>query len=156
MTGATDVHLAAGPHNDDLKPSQARARESAALQPRRILIVEDELLISLEAELIITSLGHQVVGMARSADAAVEVASRERPDLVLMDIRLEGPSDGIDAAVKIRNTLGIASLFVSAHDDPQTMARAATATPAGFLIKPYTAASLGEAIRKAFTAGQAD
>jgi DNA-binding NarL/FixJ family response regulator len=141
---------ARGPDGDENR-DRARDDRSAALQPWRVLIVEDEVFISLEAELIVTSLGHEVVGIARTADAAIELAGRERPHFVLMDIRLDGERDGIDAAVEIRKTLGIPSLFATAHNDPQTIARAAPARPAGFLVKPYTAASLAEAISKVFT-----
>ena len=84
------------------------------------------------------ALGHVVVAVAVSADQAVTLAERERPDVVLMDIRLNGSRDGIDAAEEIRRRLGIGSIFVTANTDPQTRRRAEAVQPLGFLEKPLT------------------
>jgi CheY-like chemotaxis protein len=102
------------------------------------LIVEDEIFIALDAKSLLQSLGHTVVGIAVSADDAVRRAERERPDVVLMDIRLSGPRDGIDAADEIQRRFGISSIFVTANTDAQTRARAAAVAPLGFLEKPLT------------------
>jgi CheY-like chemotaxis protein len=104
----------------------------------RVLIVEDEIFISLHTRGLLQNQGHVVVGVAVSADQAVSMAEREQPDIVLMDIRLAGPRDGIDAAQEIRNRLGIGSIFVTAHTDPHTRHRAEAARPVGFLEKPLT------------------
>ena len=72
------------------------------------------------------------------ADQAVAIAERERPDVVLMDIRLLGSRDGIDAAEEINHRLGIGSIFVTANTDPQTRRRAEAVRPIGFLEKPLT------------------
>ena len=104
----------------------------------RILVVEDEIFVSLNACAVLESAGHEVVAIVANADEAVAKADTLRPDLVLMDIRLRGERDGIDAATEIWRRLGIRSLFVSAYTDDETRARAAAAEPAGFLAKPFT------------------
>jgi CheY-like chemotaxis protein len=132
-----------GPAGASLAPSRGR-----------ILIVEDEYFVALDAEDALTAAGFTVVGVAASAEEAVEIAAAEVPDLVLMDIRLAGPRDGIAAATEIRSRLGIPSLFATAHSDAATRARGdAAASPLGWLTKPYTqsavAAAVGEAVTRA-------
>lgn len=104
----------------------------------RILIVEDEFFIALNLEDMLLAQGHVPVGIATSADEAVLLAEQERPDLVLMDVRLIGVRDGIDAAIEIRSRFNIRSIFVSANADPQTKGRAQAAAPIAFLQKPLT------------------
>jgi two-component system, response regulator PdtaR len=116
---------------------------------KRLLIVEDEFLIALMAEDALVAAGIDVVGIARTFEEAVALCGREQPDLVLMDIRLASARDGIEAATEIRRRLNIASLFVSANHDPDTMRRAEPAAPAGWLAKPYTADRLVQAARTA-------
>jgi CheY-like chemotaxis protein len=119
----------------------SKAREDRAdrtLRPLRVLIVEDEFFISLHAKDLLETLGHITVAIAVSADEAIAIASTERPDVVLMDIRLIGPRDGIDAADEIRRRFGIGSIFVTANTDPKTRKRAQAARPIAFLEKPLT------------------
>jgi two-component system, response regulator PdtaR len=104
----------------------------------RVLIVEDEFFISLDTQNLLESIGHDVVGIAVTAEEAVQIAARERPDVVLMDIRLIGPRDGVAAAAEIRSSFGIASIFVTANTDAETQARALATAPLGFLAKPLT------------------
>ena len=104
----------------------------------RILIVEDEFFIALDAEEQAKSLGHTVVGIAVSADEAVRMAGEAKPDIVLMDIRLRGQRDGIAAALDIRDRYGIESIFVTANTDPATLTRAKAIEPIGVLEKPLT------------------
>ena len=104
----------------------------------KILIVEDEFFIALDAEEQAKSLGHTVVGIAVSADEAVRMAGEAKPDIVLMDIRLRGQRDGIAAALDIRDRYGIESIFVTANTDPATLTRAKAIEPIGVLEKPLT------------------
>jgi DNA-binding NarL/FixJ family response regulator len=114
----------------------------------RVLIVEDEVLVALEASDILASAGHDVIGSAVTAEEAVRKARELKPDLILMDIRLLGKRDGIEAATEIWQRLGLRSLFVSAYSDRETTARAAEANPIGFLAKPFTEDSLLDAVRR--------
>ena len=114
----------------------------------RVLIVEDEFFISLDMQNLLQALGHAVVGTAVSADEAVRIAQREQPDVALVDIRLVGARDGIDAAEEIFNRFGVPSLFVTANTDPQTRARAQAVQPLGFLEKPINPQRLRVGLRK--------
>lgn len=114
-----------------------------ARQPRlRILVVENEIMLRLVAEKIVLELGHDIVGWASSAQGAIAEAERTRPDIVLMDIQLDGEGDGVDAAREIRDRLGIASLFMTGRTDPETHNRALLTRPLGYLLKPLAHADL--------------
>jgi two-component system, response regulator PdtaR len=112
----------------------------------KIVVVEDDVFIRLDLVTHLHSAGHTVAGTADSAADAVRVVENERPDLVLMDVRLIGDKDGIEAAIDIWQRFGIRSLFVSANLDPAARAKAAAANPVGFLEKPFTAHSLLAAV----------
>jgi DNA-binding NarL/FixJ family response regulator len=114
----------------------------------RILIVEDDYLVGLELEHRLTEAGYEVVGIAATAEEALAIAQVERPTLTIMDIRLAGERDGIDAAAEIFRTLGIRSIFASAHSDPEIRKRGEVAQPVGWLQKPYSAESLIALIRR--------
>jgi DNA-binding response OmpR family regulator len=108
----------------------------------RVLIVEDEWVLAASAEAALEDANYTVVGIAVSADEAVRLAGAERPDLVLMDIRLRGMRNGIDAAREIRERFGIRSLFVTANSDPETQRQGGMADPAGWLQKPVSGEDL--------------
>jgi DNA-binding NarL/FixJ family response regulator len=129
---------------------EADGRTGTGASRGRVLIVEDEYFVALDAEDALTSAGFTVVGIAATAEEAIAMAAAERPDLVLMDIRLGGPRDGIDAATEIRVQLGISSLFATAHSDPATRTRGDNAaSPLGWLTKPYTQGEIAAAVAKA-------
>jgi len=116
----------------------------------RVLIVEDEYFVALNAEYALSDAGFVVVGHAATAEAAIHLAALHRPDIVVMDIRLAGHRDGIAAAAEIRSTLGIHSLFASAFSDTATRQRAAaTQAGLGWLAKPYSVAQLAAAVQEA-------
>ena len=104
----------------------------------RIVVVEDDVFIRLDLMTHLRTGGHAIVGTADSAAEAVRVVERERPDLVLMDVRLLGDRDGIEAATEIWQRFAIRSLFVSANLDAAARAKASMANPVGFLEKPFT------------------
>src|SRR5262245_52483974 len=106
------------------------------MSPRRILIVEDDRTMARDLAARLTRMGFVVVGVAPSGEEALMLAARERPELVLMDIRLEGEMDGIAAADHIRAHLHRPVVFLTALADDATL-RAAGATEAfGYIIKP--------------------
>ncbi len=115
----------------------------------RILIVEDEVLVASENRDILGEAGYDVVGIAADASRAFALAESERPDIVLMDVRLARGSDGIDAARAIREQFDIPSVIVTAYDDDDTRRRAAVARPLGWLTKPFSDHQLVEAVRSA-------
>ena len=137
-----------GPRMLYARDESSGAATSGASLPR-VLIVEDDFLVSgdMEAELI--DAGFVVVGVATSAQEAIELAAAEEPHLVIMDIRLEGPSDGVEAAIEIFKSKGIRSLFASAYHDAETRRRAEPCSPLGWIAKPYPMGTLVTAVRDA-------
>ena len=120
--------------------------------PARILIVEDDYFVSLEIEHSLTAAGFEVTGIARTAQEAIEMAAVQKPDLVIMDIRLAGQRDGVDAAVELIEVHGISSIFATAHSDVETRRRAERANPLAWLEKPYSSKSLVDAVKAALQA----
>ncbi len=103
----------------------------------RILIVEDEAITALDLKHQLTSLGYEIAGVADTAEDAVRMAKERKPDLVLMDIRLAGELDGIVAASAIRGSDDLPIVFLTAHSDQTTVARALAASPFGYILKPF-------------------
>ena len=83
----------------------------------RVLIVEDQYFVAVDCELQLRSVGIECVGLATTAAEALDIAEREHPDFVLMDIRLASVADGVEAAIVIYERLGIRCIFASAHAD---------------------------------------
>ena len=119
----------------------------------RIIIVEDDVFIRFDLMTHLLAAGHTIVGTADSAAEAVRLAEREHPDLVLMDVRLVGEGDGIEAATEIWRRFAVRSLFISANLDASARARAAVANPVGFLEKPFNPRSLLAAVAADHRAG---
>jgi two-component system, response regulator PdtaR len=138
FTGPTRLWLAAAAAQGDEPEQRPDGSEQTETRSLRILIVEDEFFISLDTKALLKGLGHTVVAIAVSADEAVRLAEKERPDLVLMDIRLIGARDGIDAAAEIQRRFAIPSIFVTANTDTITRGRAQALAPIAILEKPLT------------------
>jgi two-component system, response regulator PdtaR len=117
--------------------------------PSRILVVEDDFLVASEIEIALSNAGFEVAGVAVSADEAVTLAESQQPALAVMDVRLAGGSDGIQAAIEIFQRLGIRCIFATAHSDQDLRKRAMPAMPLGWLQKPYSMALLVNAVRAA-------
>lgn len=103
----------------------------------RALIVEDEILIAEELRERLSRLGFSVIASVASADEGIAIATRERPDLVLMDIRLKGEKDGVQAAREIRNQVDVPIVYLTAYSDQLTVDRAKTSEHDGFILKPF-------------------
>lgn len=112
----------------------------------RILVVEDEALVALSIAAVLKASGHSVVGTAASMADAIAAAETHRPDVALMDIRLNGPGDGIEAARVLQERLGVRVVYLTAQTDPGTRARAEATGPRGYLSKPFTPGDLLKAI----------
>lgn len=128
--------------------SDADQKPAAASRPC-ILLVEDDFLVGMEMETGLEEAGYEVAGIATTAEEAVELAAQRRPALAVMDIRLAGDRDGVDAALEIYRTFGIRSIFASAHGDSRTRARAEAAQPLGWVAKPYRVETLLKAVEEA-------
>jgi len=110
--------------------------ENISPEPRA-LIVEDEILIAEELRVRLSRLGFCVINAVDSADEGVAIATRERPDLVLMDIRLKGTKDGIEAACEIRKQVDLTIVYLTAYSDRRTVERVKKTEHDGFILKPF-------------------
>lgn len=119
------------------------------MTPAKILVAEDEFIIAKALEESLTEMGYDVVDAVATGEQAVEVAVRLKPDVVLMDIQLKGSMDGIQAAQRIQNALGIPVVYLTAHSDPDTLKRVIHSKSYGYLTKPITEEELKDAIDKA-------
>lgn len=125
------------------------------MQPQRLLIVEDELILAMDLKERLVGLGYAVVGTVSTGVEAVAVAQLHQPDLILMDIRLSGDMDGIAAAWEIRRSHDIPVIFMSAYADEETRQRTQATEPAGFLSKLSSDLDLCTAIETALAKRQA-
>lgn len=132
--------------SDTPRDSRPKSQRTDAIDrdqaPTRILVVEDDFLIAMQTEIALIDAGFDVVGTAATAEEAISLAREGNPSLVVMDIRLAGERDGIDAAGQLFREFNIRCIFATAHDDAKTRERAKPFAPLGWLPKPYTAKSL--------------
>ena len=126
------------------------------MRQKRIMIVEDEALVALEMESYLNEMGYSVTARVNSGNRAVEKAIEVPPDLILMDINLNGEIDGIEAALQIRSTLDIPVVFVTAYAEEEKLERAKLTLPYGYLLKPIQERELKTAISMAFYTHQVD
>jgi PAS domain S-box-containing protein len=103
----------------------------------RIMLVDDEAIITMQLEKRLASMGYEVVGVASSGEQSLQLARELKPDLVLMDIVMPGDVDGIEAASRIRSELDIPVVFLTAFADETYLERAKGADPFGYLVKPF-------------------
>ncbi len=115
----------------------------------QVMVVEDEGLVALEIKEGLEKMGYSVPDVVSNGNDAISKALTEQPDLVLMDIRLDGPMDGIEAARQIRENFFVPVIFLTAHSDEDTLKRARLAESYGYLLKPYEDRSLNAAIEMA-------
>jgi signal transduction histidine kinase len=120
---------------------------------RRILVVEDEAIVARDLEMSLMRLEYEVVGTETRGEWAIVQAERTRPDLVLMDIRLRGAVDGIEAAAEIWRRLEIPTVFLTAYADEETVQRARGSGSFGYLVKPFAPRALKAAIEIALERG---
>jgi CheY-like chemotaxis protein len=131
-------------------PDQAHNQAPKAVHSaRRVLVVEDEFFLAVQIEEWLLDNGLEVVDVVHTADEAIAVADTERPDLVIMDIRLASETDGIAAALEILGRTGIRCIFATAFADAATRERGEKARPFGWLRKPFTADVLLSAVKAA-------
>ena len=114
-----------------------------------VLIVDDEFLIAEGLRMQLEDMGKEVCGKAATADEAVALARLHRPQIVLMDMRLKGGKDGVDAALEIHAEVGSKVIFVTGSREPSTLERIRQDHPSGILFKPVSGAQLEAAIKEA-------
>lgn len=110
-------------------------------------------MIALDIATILKEAGYKVVALAATGEAALRAAARRAPDLALVDIALRGAIDGIETARELQARHGVPILIVSAHSDPDTLARVQALRPAGYLSKPFDSHQLQQAVETALKPG---
>ena len=134
----------------------SRTGEASTEGQAQILVVEDDFLVAMQIEAALSEAGLALTGTASSGEEAIEMAASVRPALVLMDIRLAGKMDGVDAAVALFREHGIRCIFATAHHDLEVRRRAAAAEPLGWLQKPYSMPAMLAAVRQGLADLKAD
>jgi DNA-binding NarL/FixJ family response regulator len=112
----------------------------------RILLVDDDQLIRFVHQMFIERAGHVVVGVAEEESQAVALALELKPDVVIMDIRLENGSNGISAMKTIQQTLDIPAIYISGNSDTRTLDEAEQTIMKSFLVKPVTQDEIAKAL----------
>jgi two-component system, response regulator PdtaR len=115
----------------------------------KILVVDDEAIISMRLEERLQEMGYTVVGMAASGEDAIEKARRLTPDLILMDIVMPGRMNGIEAAKVIIGELDIPVVFVTSYADDGIIDRAKQVRPYGYIVKPFNELEIKAAVEVA-------
>ena len=119
------------------------------MSKNNILVVEDESIVSKDIQQSLKKLGYNIVGAASTGEKAIEIANETKPDLVLMDIMLKGEMSGIETAEKIKETLSIPVIYLTAYADENTLAKAKVTEPYGYIIKPFKEIDLHTSIEMA-------
>jgi PAS domain S-box-containing protein len=117
----------------------------------RILVVEDESIVALDLENKLEERGYGVIGLATTGREAINKAVSENPDLILMDIKLDGDIDGIEAASRIRHKMDVPIVYLTAFGDDKILKRAKITEPVGYLVKPYAEETLHATIQMALS-----
>jgi CheY-like chemotaxis protein len=113
---------------------------------KTVLVVDDEFLIAQGLRMQIEEMGLPVCATASSAEAAISLAEMHRPAVVLMDVRLSGALDGVDAALAIHGKVGAKIIFVTGSREDSTQARIALDHPSAVLFKPISGVQLRRAV----------
>ena len=107
------------------------------MEKAKILVVEDQNIVALNIKNKLKNLGYTLLDTAATGEEAIRKAESMNADIVLMDIKLKGDMDGIEAAREIKNRLGIPVLYLTAFTDDETFNRAKITEPAGYISKPF-------------------
>jgi signal transduction histidine kinase len=118
--------------------------------PARILVVEDESIVAFSLQQRLSKLGYDVPAIAVSGQESFDLVEQTLPDLVLMDIHIQGDLDGIDVASRLQETHSIPVIYLTAYSEDSTLERARKTRPYGYLLKPFSERELHATIQMAF------
>lgn len=121
------------------------------METKKVLIVEDEMIIAMLIERMVSNMGHQVIDKVSSGEEAIKKALEYSPDLILMDIRLKGEMDGIDAIGKIQEKMNIPVIYISGNSDLAHLEKIETTEYIDFISKPITESDLSKSLSKSFS-----
>jgi CheY-like chemotaxis protein len=126
------------------------------MDKKKIMVVEDEIIIAKELEIILETMGYEVCALETSGEEAVIRVEACQPDLILMDINLIGDIDGIEAAAQIQEKFDIPVVYLTAFGDQALLERAKITKPYGYILKPYEERELGIVIEISLYKHQAE
>ena len=135
-----------------LNTATLKARDPNAIVDSRrvkVMVVEDEALVALDIQRQLVQAGFAVTGRVPTAARAFKLIEEETPDVVLMDIKLKGQMDGVQAASIIRSRYALPVIYLTSHSDDTTLDRARATEPYGFLLKPFASFGMKAAITMA-------
>ena len=121
------------------------------MKKTKIMIVEDEILIAMNMKSDLIGMGYEVCELVTTGEAAIKNTEHESPDVVMMDIILNGEMNGIDAAREIRSRYGIPIIFITGCEDEGTKELAEDVGPVEYFVKPVELVDLKSAIDKAIS-----
>lgn len=122
-----------------------------SIKNKKVLIVEDDMIISMVLERMILKLGHKVINKVITGQGAIDSALNMNPDLILMDIQLKDDIDGITAMEKIRSESDVHVIYITGNSDQYNLSRAKETNFVDYLVKPIQMNHLKKSIRKAFS-----
>lgn len=126
------------------------------MTPSRIMVVEDERIVALHIRQQLEKLGYEVPAVVASGEQALRSIDRDRPDLILMDIRIDGSIDGIETASRVPPEYRIPVVYLTAYSEEATLNRARATTPHGYLLKPFSERELHATIQMALERNKAE
>ena len=121
------------------------------MSTKKILIVEDDKMLCTIFEMFISELGHEMLGIAQTGEEAIDLCKNNLPDVILMDIHLQGKIDGIQSARVIQEKFNIPVIFISSDIEEETVHKAIFHNTYGFLVKPVYKTTLSTAIEFAYS-----
>lgn len=115
----------------------------------KVMIVEDETIVGLDMKNTLVQLGYEVTGISHSGEKAINDAIKNKPDIILMDIQLDGQMTGIDTAKRIKQRFDVPIIYLTSYSDDTTLKEALSTTPSGYLLKPFIPRELHTSIQAA-------
>lgn len=115
---------------------------------KKVLLVEDDMILCMLNKKFVVSLGHEVTAIARNANEAIKAVAECQPDYILMDVKLKDGADGIDAMEEISKTCNASVIYVTGSTDEETIKRAKQTNMTGFLTKPISYEMLKEMLER--------
>lgn len=116
---------------------------------KKILIVEDEVLIAMDLEQFLVKLGYTVVDIIHNSDHVFGAIEKQNPDLILLDINIKGSKNGIELGNLINEQHQIPFIYVTSYSDPRTIAEVKSTNPSGIVMKPFDTEQLQLELEKA-------
>lgn len=114
----------------------------------RVLIAEDEALVAMDLKMTLNEIGYSVIGISSSGEETIQLTIEQKPDIILMDVRLRGAVSGLQAAEKIQEDYAVPILFITAATDKSTLQEIDNSKINALLSKPFSKQELEIALNK--------